>query len=494
LDLIEKLYALINSLPLLASEIFLMLSFVLIVIVELILFRKKETNFGKIESQNWLWGFSLAIVLFVGYITVNQSSIIDLSLNQGTYFTIDVNSVFFKIIVIVSAVFLLFHLKILKYTLPNEFYPLLIFQILGLYLLAISTNFLLIYISIEIVSIASYIYAAINLNKKAAEASLKYALFGGISSAVMLYGISLMYGVTGTLDISNPSFAENLMQIEPIALSLIVLFTFGGFLFKISAFPFHLWVPDVYEATPTPIVSFMSVAPKAVGVLAITRLIAVLPDNQQNIVIIISIFSIAIGNFSALRQVNVKRMLAYSSIAQAGFIVAAIACISNLGVQSAYFYLFGYIFSNMLAFFLIDIVENKSNTTGYLLDSYKGLGTKSPIWGILIIISMVSLVGLPPTVGFSGKLFIFSAIWEAYQANHNPLILFLFVFGLFNTVISLYYYLRLPFFAFFRKSPKNEPFTFTNNQIIFAIALAIPVLFYFFKADLLMNWIGEIVK
>ena len=488
----QKLYNIINGLPFLASEIFLILSFFLIVVVDIILYRKNKTN--RTESQKWLWGFSLAIIVFTLYIIGNQLNNQNISLANLPNFIIDSPAYLFKIIILLATIILLFHIKILKYELPNEFYPLLIFQVIGLFLLTIATNFLLIYLAIEIVSIASYIYATFGFNKKSAEASIKYALFGGVSSAVMLYGISLIYGITGTLDLLSPDFARNLNQVDPSALFIIILFSFGGFLFKISAFPFHLWVPDVYEATPTPIVSYLAIAPKAAGILALTRLILVSPSSQQNIIILIALVSIAIGNFSALRQTNVKRMLAYSTIAQSGFLVGSIACLSNLGLQSAYFYLFGYLFTNMLAFFLIDVFKSKTNSATYQLENYKGLASIQPFWGILVVIAMISLVGLPPTVGFSGKLFIFSALWESYILTHNPLILVLFIFGLLNTALSLFYYLKIPFYGFFRKSNPETIFKFSVYQLIFSIILTLPILFYFFKADYLMNWLFEILK
>jgi NADH-quinone oxidoreductase subunit N len=365
-----------------------------------------------------------------------------------------------------------------------------------LFLLTISTNFLLIYIAIEIVSIASYAFTALNLSKKAAEASIKYALFGGISSAVMLYGMSLLYGATGTLDLLNPDFSRYLNQIDQGALSMILLMTLAGFLFKITAFPFHLWAPDVYEATPTPVISFMSVAPKAGGILVLSRLMMVIPESQKNLFIIVAIFSIAIGNFTALRQTNAKRMLAYSTIAQAGFLMGGLATLSNLGLQSSYFYLFGYIFSNMLAFFLIDLAEKqRGNENAFLISNFKGLGIKNPFWGILIIVTMISLIGLPPTVGFTGKLFVFSAVWENYQITNNKFLLFLFAFGLLNTVIALYYYLKIPFIAFFRKEDnEGASIKVSNIQYLFSIIIALPILFYFFKSDLLMNWIQLILK
>jgi NADH-quinone oxidoreductase subunit N len=494
LEITNSLKSIISNLPYLSSEVFLMLAFILIVVVDLILYRKNETETTKTEGQIWLWGFSIAIVIFVSYIAINQENMIGFSANQNSYFISDAPSVFFKIIIILAAIILLIHIKILKYTLANEFYPLLIFQIFGLFLLTISTHFLLIYIAIEIISIASYIFAAIGLGKKAAEAAIKYALFGGVSSAIMLYGISLLYGITGTLDILNPDFARNLQQIDQGALSLIIIMTLAGFLFKITAFPFHLWAPDVYEATPTPIVSFMSVAPKAAGILVLTRLVMVLPESQRNIITIIAIFSIAIGNFTALRQQNAKRMLSYSTIATAGFLLAGIATFSNFGIQSTYFLLFGYVFNNMLAFFLIDIFEKKSGENGFEIAHFNGLGLKYPVWGIGLIIAMISLVGLPPTVGFSGKLFIFSALWENYQSSQNKLMLFLFIFGLINTAIALYYYLKIPFAAFFRKGKNIENHKISSTEIIFISILIIPILFYFFKADLLMNWLGEILK
>ncbi len=479
----------------LAPEIFLMLSFILIVVVDLILYRKNSSNSENTESQSWLWGFALAIVLFLSYITINQSFMIDLQQSTGIYFVVDASSIFFKIVILLAAFILLFHIKLLKYKLQNEFYPLFIFQLFGLFLLCISTNFILIYISIEIISIAAYIFTTFDKNKKAAEAALKYALFGGVSSAIMLYGISLLYGITGTLDILSPDFSRNLNQIDPTALSLILLMSLGGFLFKISAFPFHLWVPDVYEATPTPIVSFISIAPKAAAILILVRLTTVIPQSQQNILILIAIFSIGIGNFSALNQKNAKRMLAYSTIAQAGFLIAAMGSFTNLGVKAVYFYIFGYVFSNMLAFFIIDFFAKNLKNEKYSIENYAGLGTKYPVLGIALIICMISLVGLPPTVGFSGKFFIFTSLWEGYQFNQNKLILFLIIFGLINTAIALYFYLKLPFYAFFRQinvdQNLNKP---TIGINILAIALSILILFYFIKSDLLMNWLGKILK
>lgn len=490
----EKLQSILNNLPLLASEIFLTLSFVLLIVVELFLFRKNTTLETKADSQNWLWGFCLAIVLFSAYIVVNQTNMVDFNSDSSAFFRIDNTAIFFKIIVIIASIIFLVHIKIKQYLLPNDFYPLFIFQLIGLFLLTIATNFLLIYIAIEIVSIASYIYAAIALNKKASEAAIKYALFGGISSAIMLYGISLLYGITGTLDILNPEFTRNLSQIDQNALIIVVLLAIGGFLFKVSAFPFHLWVADVFEATPTAIASFLSIAPKAAGFLILSRFVAVLPNAQLNVIIIISIFSIAIGNFSALRQVNVKRMLAFSTVAQSGFIIGALACLSNIGFQSAFFYLFGYIFANMLAFFMIDFNNNKLNIKLVNFEDFKGIGTKFPVWGLIVILTMISLIGLPPTVGFSGKLFVFSALWESYQLTSNKLILLLFLFGLANTAISLYFYLKLPFYAFFRKAPENQYIIFSLREILFALILSVPILLYFFKADYLMNWIGNVLK
>lgn len=478
----------------LASEIFLILSFVLIVVVELFLFRKKSTESHTNESNGWLWGFSLAIIIFLTYITINQSFMIELSKNNNDFFIIDASSIFFKTLVLLAALILLVHIKIFKYKLQNEFYPLLIFQILGLFLLCISTNFLIIYIAIEIISIASYVFATFGKSKKAAEAAIKYVLLGGVSSAIMLFGISYLYGITGTLDLLDPQFSRNLTQIEPLPLSIILIMSLGGFLFKISSFPFHLWVPDVYEATPTPIISFLSVAPKAAGILILIRFTSVLPIHQQNIFILIAVLSIIIGNFSALNQKNTKRMLAFSTIAQAGFLIAAIGSFTNLGVKSAYFYLFGYVFSNMLAFYLIDFFGEKDNENGYLFENYKGLGTKFPLWGIALVIGMISLVGLPPTVGFSGKFFIFTSLWEGFEINQNKLLLALLIIGLLNTAISLYFYLKLPFYAFFRQPYSLETSKPSNSTYVFVLLLIIPILFYFFKADLLLNWIELILK
>ena len=225
----------------------------------------------------------------------------------------------------------------------------------------------------------------------------------------------------------------------------------GGLLFKLSAVPFHSWTPDVYEATPTPIVAFLSIAPKAAVILVLIRLFSSLSIDFRMIMAIIIMASITIGNFSALWQTNTKRMLGYSTVAHAGFMLVGLLATNTIGIQSTIFYITTYLFITLAAFLLIDLLALK--TESYELESLRGLGQENIFLGLAAVIIMIALVGLPPTVGFTGKLLLFTALWESYQTSGSNMLLVVLIFGLLNTAISIFYYIKIPYFMIF-KEPK----------------------------------------
>lgn len=386
---------------------------------------------------------------------------------------------FFKILILLAAIFVLIHIIAMGHQLESEFYVFFLAIILGLLLLTMTTNLLMLYLALEFVSISSYILVAYNRQKHNMEAGIKYLLFGAISSAIMLYGMSWLYGLTGTLDFTSKVFVDNLAANPNWVVILVSLMTTGGMLFKLSSAPFHVWTPDVYEATPTPIVAFLSIAPKAAALLAFTRFLSTMGAELQLGLGIIIIISITIGNFSALWQTNVKRMLGYSTIAHSGFMLVGILAMSQVGIQTSVFYVATYLFITLAAFLLIDIIAEK--TGNYELESYVGIGQNNIFLGIASVVIMIALVGLPPTIGFSAKLLVFSALWDTYQQTNNKILLLVLIIGLLNTAVSIFYYLKIPYFMIIKtndNSERNLQTTYFQNAVLVFFVLVILYLFF----------------
>ncbi len=500
-DLLEHI---LESLNIISPEVFLGAVFLLLIIIELFLYKyvfqpaEQPQNESPKTYQNTLWGITLISVLIAINQIILQFSTTNDTFLFGEMLILDSKAIFFKVLNTLAVFFLLAHIYVSKRKYAGEFYPLVISVLIGLNLMTMSVNLLMIYLSIEIVSIASYILTTFNKTKKAAEGGLKYILFGAAASAVMLYGMSLLYGMTGTLNIASPDFSRGIAQTDNIASTIAIILTLCGFLFKISASPFHIWTPDVYQSAPTPMVAFFAVAPKIAAFLVIIRFYSAVPNDLQVLTAVIALASITFGNFSALWQKDTKRLLAYSTIAHTGFMLIGLVTLSELGVKSVVYYLIVSLFTNFSAFLLIDFAANKTgndvpeNTSKFALDNFKGLGKINPLFGILVVIVMISLAGLPPTAGFFAKLNVFSALWEAYQLSGRQILLLLFVFGLLNTVISLFFYLKIPFLMFFKESEEGQTFQLSTEQMALAILLVLPILGLFFKADWLMNIISQL--
>lgn len=370
----------------------------------------------------------------------------------------------------------------------GEYYFLLLAMCLGMMFMVGSSNLLMMYLTLEMSSLSSYVAAGFTRKAKdSSEASLKYLLYGAFSSGVMLYGISILYGLTGTLDLAGINHA--LMQGSTNSLALVVssLFILVGFGYKISAVPFHFWTPDVYEGAPTTITAFLSVASKAAGFAMMMRAFTVMYTDTaamgaipgswkligtipvQHALMVLSVLTMSLGNLVALWQDNVKRMLAYSSIAQAGYMLLGLVVLSNDGFSAVMIYFTVYLFMNLGAFYVVMLVSNRTGSEN--IDDYKGLGKRAPLLSVALAIFLVSLTGLPPTAGFIGKWMIFLSLINAKMIG-------IAIVGVINSVISLYYYVRIIRNMFILEGASVEPLEFPLAQRIILLSLLIPTLYF----------------
>jgi NADH-quinone oxidoreductase subunit N len=333
----------------------------------------------------------------------------------------------------------------------GEYYALILLSTLGMMLMAAATNLIAIYISLELASISLYALVGFLKNPKSTEASLKYLMLGALASAILLYGMALVFGFTGATGLGDiarsiQSMSPQTLLTSPALLMSIILLT-GGFGFKIAAVPFQMWVPDVYEGSPTPITAYLSVASKAAGFAVIVRVFFSafgMPEwlgmNWGLIFAVLAVISMTFGNIAAIPQTNIKRLLGYSSIAQVGYLLVGMAAIGfspvtdALGRSSILFFLFAYAFTNLGAFTVIIAISNKVNSN--LIADYSGMGKRASLLSLALTLCLISLIGMPPTAGFMAKFYIFSA-----AVQHD--LLWLVIIAVINSVISTYYYLRV---------------------------------------------------
>lgn len=333
----------------------------------------------------------------------------------------------------------------------GEFFALLLAVTLGMVLLANSTNLAMLYLSLELVSLASYIMVGyLKTDRLSNEASLKYILFGSISTGAMLYGLSLIYGMTGSLNlytIRDAFLSQGVEGVSQFTVLLAVVLSLAGFGFKTAAVPFHFWCPDVYAGAPTPVTAFLSVAPKAAGFATLLRFFfsgmsqnsgtqwSMIGGIDWPIVLIgVSVLTMTLGNVAALTQNNLKRMLAYSSIAHAGYILMGAVVLTGEGVKAILIYLFVYLFMNLGAFLVVTIIYDSDKT--FEIDDYNGMFKRSPFVAVAMAIFMLSLIGIPPFSGFMGKLYVFGSVID------KGLYWFAAI-GALNAAVAAFYYMRV---------------------------------------------------
>ncbi len=364
-------------------------------------------------------------------------------------------AVFFKLLAILAvAIVILTAVPYLAGRTPyrGEFYALLLVVGAAICLVTSATNLVMIYLGMEFLSITSYVLAGfLRHDKKSGEAALKYFLYGATASAVMLYGMSLLYGATGTTDLAGIAAAfTGKAQAELTWLGVpALILLLAGFGFKASLAPFHQWAPDTYEGAPTPVTAFLSTASKAAGFAILMRvfLVALAPLQTQWVALLIavSVLTMTAGNLTALRQTNVKRLLAYSSIAQAGYMLIGVAAVVGTGgtftgINGVLIYLFAYLFTNVGAFAVVTAVETATGKVE--LKDYAGLIRRSPWLAGLLLVFLLSLAGIPPTGGFVGKFFVFGAAVQRQMWG-------LLAIAAVNSVVAAFYYLNIVRYMFF---------------------------------------------
>ncbi len=398
---------------------------------------------GRIASAKWTPYVAIAgLLAAVGALYLQWDPTAPIAF-LGSFNGDDLSIVFRGVIALAAAGTILMSIRYVEQsgTALAEFIVILLTATLGGMFLSGANELVMIFVALETLSISSYLLTGYTKrDPRSNEAALKYLLIGASSSAIFLYGSSLLYGLSGgktqLSEISASIAAAGLDQ--SIGLVVALVFAIAGIAFKIAAVPFHQWTPDVYEGSPTPVVAFLSVGSKAAGfALAIRLLVDAFPlvtEQWQFVMTALAILSMVLGNVVALAQTSMKRLLAYSSIGQAGFIMIGLVIGTNAGYSSMVFYLLVYLFMNLGAFSCVILFSLRTGTDQ--ISEYSGLYQKDPLLTLVLSICLLSLGGIPPLAGFFGKLYLF---WAGWQAGAYPLVLL----GLVTSVVSIYYYIRV---------------------------------------------------
>ena len=373
----------------------------------------------------------------------------------------------------------------------GEAYLLLLASLLGMNLMAVSADLIMLYLAIETTSIPLYVLAGFILgDAKSTEAGFKYLLFGALTSTIMLYGFSLVFGFTGTTDIYQLAGMFKTSSLSLVSAFGVLALILVGLGFKISIVPFHFWAPDVYEGSPTPVAGFLSTASKAAGFAVLVRFIfAIFPDPTLDMargsamtLAILAAVTMTVGNLLALPQTNLKRLIAFSSVAHAGYALIGVVALTQLGAASVVFYLAAYIATNLLAF---GIVMAFSRVTGLEdLKDYSGLSRRNPALALMMLAAFLSLAGMPPFGGFVAKVFVFAA---GIQAGY----IWLVIVGIINSIIGVYYYLNVLKYVYLYRMPEQDE----ENHLIpltrpYAIALAVLVIGVILIGTVFAPWFG----
>ena len=402
---------------------------------------------------------NLAVVAIIGCVASLLSAFDLYSAQQGWLFyrmiVLDHFSLFFKVVTLLAAIFAIWMSlgsSEIKQVYQGEYYTLLLTCALGIFFMASSSNLLTAYLSLELVSLTSYVLTGfLPRNRRSSEAALKYLIYGGVASGTMIYGMSWIFGMTGSLDYAAIQQVMAKGEINKSALFMALIFVFAGFGYKIVFVPFHMWSPDVYQGAPTPFTAFLSVASNAAGIAILIRFFypgisRVTADGDwafvsgvewPQILLLASIITMTVGNLCALNQRNLKRMLAYSGIAHAGYMLMGLAILTNDGLSAILFYIVVYLIMNVGAFLVVAIVANHTGSED--IDGYRGLAWRGAVVpAVCFAIFLFSLTGLPPFAGFIGKFFLFAAVLK-----EGGTFIILALVAVANSVISLYYYAKV---------------------------------------------------
>jgi NADH-quinone oxidoreductase subunit N len=460
----------------LSPELILTVFALLVLGLDLVWGARGQERLGWIALAGFVLAFIATLVVFVPGRQVavfcgicSTSGPIDLANPQYTIshvkdalYVSDNFTNFFRVIATLAGLIILvgsFEYLRRKTQFRGEFYALFMFAVLAMILMAGSTNLLMIYLSTEFLSYMSYILTGfLRENRLSNEAAIKYFLFGAVTSATMLYGMSLFYGATGSLNLVEVALVLH----QNSATQTLALFGTAlmvtGFGFKMALVPFHQWSPDAYEGAPTPVTAFLSVGPKAAGFAILLRVlitgVLVYQDGWVTMLAVISVITMTLGNVVALTESNIKRMLAYSSIAQAGYMLIGLVGLSLdpsnpfAGLNGLLIYIFAYLFTNLGAFLVVIGIENQTGAVD--ISQYGGMIRRAPFLAAMLVLFFLSLAGIPPTAGFIGKFFVFGSALRAGQGA-------LAVVGVINSVISVFYYFRVIRPMFFEPAVDATP-------------------------------------
>jgi NADH-quinone oxidoreductase subunit N len=436
------------NLMVIAPELVVLVTALLVMLVDILI--------GREQKQRLAW-LSLVGVLVAGGLSYYIWDGSNAALQD--MFVADGYALFLNLVILTAAALaILFSVDYARRTglAQGEYYALLLLSTAGMMFLAAAINLMTIFLGLEILSLSLYVLVGLNrADRRSGEAALKYFLLGAFASGFLLYGMALVYGQAGVTSLAGVREAVLGGQGVPVLLAVGLGLMIVGFGFKVALVPFQMWTPDVYQGAPTSVTAFMSVGAKAAGFAALGRVLLYSFDSLSGdwvwVLAVLSALTMTVGNLAALRQTNLKRMLAYSSIAHAGYILAGLAANNALGTSGLLFYLFIYAFTNVAAFAVLIAVGHflASPELGETVDGLAGLYHRYPWLAAAMALFMFSLAGVPPLVGFLGKLYVFSA---AVQAN----LAWLAVLGVINSVVSAYYYLRVVVAMYMREAPPAE--------------------------------------
>lgn len=458
-------------------EILLLVLAGLVLTFDMIWAGNRKRNLG------WLTAGGAAVILIVGLLAA-QPGEEPLSMWGGMLRHDTLGFVFKSIIIFGAAITALFAMDVKGLGNRGEFYILLLTSTLGMTMMVASADLIMLFLAIETTSIPLYILAGFfKDDDKSTESGFKYLMFGAMTSGIMLYGFSLLYGFTGTTDLyqlANGLRSGELANVTVIGSALLVLVGFG---FKVSAVPFHFWAPDVYEGAPTPVTGFLSTASKAAGFAVLIRvMLAAFPSiglQWGAVLAALSVATMTLGNTVALAQKNIKRLLAYSSIAHAGYVLIGVVTASKLGISSAVFYLVAYLITNLAAFGLVSIVGRVVGSDE--IAAYAGLSRRSPGISMVMLLAFLSLAGVPPLAGFVAKFWVFAA---AVQSN----LVWLAFIGVINAIVGVYYYLIiLKHVYLYRSDDEDKPLPVSRPD---AIALAVLTIGIVLVGTIFAPWWG----
>jgi len=440
-------------------ELFLFAWALFVIVFDLSTKRRSAKAVGYLSMLGVLVsGLIMAALVFV---SENNPSVRYFGYGFGPMFINDWGSVFFKMIFLGAAFMAIgSSFGVIANRIKNhrgEFFGLILFSTVGMMFLSSSNELLSLYICLELTTIPLFVLAAFYKdNKLSVESGIKYFVIGAFASGLLLYGMSFLYGLSGTTELNqmkiNLAVVHLTYETIGVIIAASVVLLLAGIGFKLALPPFHQWAPDVYEGAPTPVAAFLSVGSKAAGLIAFMKLFVgglfafygpeMMPNDWGQLVAIVAGLAMIIGNTIAIRQTNIKRMLAYSSIAQAGYIMIGMIAMNMYGLASVGYYIFAYMFANMGAFAIVTVFEDKTNSCQ--IESYSGLSKTSPFLAASLAIFLLSLAGIPPLAGFMAKYYVFAAAVKtaASGANHNW-IYWLVGLGLLTTVFALYYYANI---------------------------------------------------